>query len=327
MMTTVGRVALLVFLLVAVSGVADNAGAQTYPTKPVKMVVPIPPGGPTDLMARYVALRLSEALGQPVVIENRPGAQGIVGSEAVAKSPADGYTLMTGTVGTHAINAALYSKLPYDPVKDFEAVALLASTPNVLLVHPSLNVKSVSDLIALAKSKPGKLNFSSGGNGATNHLAGELFKSMAKVDMVHVPYQGNAAALVDLLAGRVPIGWQIPSTVAQHIKVGKVLALGVTSPKRTPSMPDVPTIAESGLPGYEVALWYGVFAPAGTPKAIVNRLNAEIMKALATPEARERLTGWDAEFTPNTPEQFTTRLKADIAKWAEVVKASGARLD
>ncbi len=285
------RTSLLMLVGIAAWGLPLFAAAQApaYPTKPIRLVVPFPPGGATDILAREVAKHLTEAWGQSVVVDNRPGAGGNIGSELVAKAAPDGYTLEMGTVGTHAINASLYSKMPYDHVKDFVPVILVAGVPNVLEVNPSVPVNSVQELIAYAKANPGKLNFASSGAGTSIHLSGELFKVMAGVQMTHVPYKGSAPALQDLLGGQVQLMFDnLPPSLPQ-IKAGKLRALAVTSTTRAPALPDVPTVAEAGLPGFEASSWFGVLAPAGTPPAIVAKLNAEIAKWLTSPEAKEKL--------------------------------------
>ncbi len=316
---------LLAALLVA--GAAATAQAQTYPSKPIRMIVPFPPGGTTDILARAIGAELTKAWGQPVVIENRPGAGGNIGSEAVAKSPGDGYTLLMGTVGTHGINPSLYKKMPYDAVKDFAPVTLVALVPNILVVHPSVPAKSVAELIALAKKQPGKLTYASSGNGTSIHLSGALFESLTGVQMVHVPYKGSAPAVTDLLGGQVNMMFDNMPSALPHVKAGKLRPLGVTSAKRSPAVPDVPTIAEAGVKGYEASSWFGVLAPAGTPKDIVAKLNAEIAKSLGTPEMKEKLSSQGAEPVGNTPEQFGAFIRAEIDKWAKVVKASGATVD
>ena len=263
--------------------------AQTYPTKPIRIVVPFPAGGTTDVLARAAAQKLTESLGQPAVVDNRPGAGGNIGAELVAKSPPDGYTLLMGTVGTHAINPSLYPKMPYDHVKDFAPVILVAGVPNVLVINPALPVNSVQELIAYAKANPGKLNFASSGNGTSIHLSGELFKTMAGVQMTHVPYKGSAPALQDLVGGQVQLMFDnLPSSLAL-IKGGKLKALAVTSSARAAALPDVPTLAESGLPGFEASSWFGLLAPAGTPQPIILKVNGDVAKWLASPEAKEKL--------------------------------------
>ncbi len=306
---------------------ASVAFAQGYPSKPVRMVVPFPPGGTTDILARAVGQKLSEAWGQQVVIDNRPGAGGNIGTDIVAKAPADGYTLLMGTVGTHAINASLYAKLPFDPIKDFAPVALVASVPNVLVVNATIPATSVKELIALAKSKPGQLNFASSGNGTSIHLSGELFKSMTGTSILHIPYKGSSPALTDLIGGQTNMMFDnLPSSMG-HIKSGKLRALAVTSAKRSPALPDVPTIAEAGVAGYEASSWFGVLAPGGTPKEIVAKINADIVKALGVPEIKERLSSQGAEPVGNTPEQFAAYIGTELVKWAKVVKDSGAKIE
>jgi tripartite-type tricarboxylate transporter receptor subunit TctC len=313
--------------LVVLAVIAATAGAQVYPTKPIRLVVPFPPGGTTDILAREVGQRLSLSLGQSVVVDNRPGAAGNIGSELVAKSAPDGYTLLMATVGTHAINPSLYAKLPYDHVKDFAPVILVASVPNVLEVTPSLPVYSVADLIKLAKEKPGQINFASSGSGTSIHLSGELFKTMAGVDMTHVPYKGSAPALADLIGGQVQVMFDnLPSSLPQ-IKAGKLRAIAVTSAERAPALPNVPTIAESGLPGFEATSWFGLVAPAGTPPAIVVRINTDVNQWLQSSEAKEKLLAQGAVAAGGTPEQFAAYIHAETEKWARVVKASGARVD
>jgi len=307
--------------------IAAGASAQTYPNHPIRLVVPFPPGGTTDILAREVGERLTATLGQPVVIDNRAGAGGNIGADIVAKAAPDGYTLLMATVGTHAINASLYRKLPYDHIKDFAPVVLVAGVPNVLVVTPSLPVHSVAELIRLAKEKPGQLNFASSGNGTSIHLSGELFKTMAGVDMTHVPYKGSAFALTDLMAGQVQLMFDnLPSSLP-HIKAGKLRAIAVTSSQRAPALPDVPTIAESGLPGFEASAWFGIVAPAGTPAAIVSRINADVNQWLRSPEAADKLLAQGAIAAGGTPEQFVAHIRAETDKWARVVKASGAKVD
>jgi tripartite-type tricarboxylate transporter receptor subunit TctC len=314
---------------IAAIALAQPAAAQApaYPTKPIRLVVPFPPGGATDILARNVAQKLTETWGQSVVVDNRPGAGGNIGSELVAKAAPDGYTLEMGTVGTHAINASLYSKMPYDHVKDFAPIILVAGVPNVLVVNPSLPVNSVQELIAYAKANPGKLNFASSGPGTSIHLSGELFKVMAGVQMTHVPYKGSAPALQDLLGGQVQLMFDnLPPSLPQ-IKAGKLRALAVTSLTRAPALPDVPTIAESGLPGFEASSWFGILAPAGTPPAIIAKVNAEVAKWLASPEGKDKLVAIGANAGGGSPEDFARHIQAETAKWAKVVKESGAKVD
>jgi tripartite-type tricarboxylate transporter receptor subunit TctC len=314
-------------LAVVTACMASVAFAQSYPNHAIRLVVPFPAGGTTDILARAAAQKLTETLGQSVVVDNRPGAGGNIGSELVAKAAPDGYTLLMGTVGTHAINPSLYTKMPYDHIKDFVPVVLVAGVPNVLVVNPSLPINSVADLIKLAKAKPGTINFASSGSGTSIHLSGELFKTMAGVDMTHVPYKGSAPALQDLMGGQVQIMFDnLPSSLAL-IKAGKLRAIAVTSLKRAPALPDVPTIAESGLPGFEASSWFGILAPAGTPAPIVAKINAEVNKWLQSPDAKEQLLAQGAEAAGGSPEQFVAHIRAETDKWAKVVKASGAKVD
>ncbi len=309
------------------AAISLGASAQTFPTKPIRIVVPFPAGGTTDVLARAVAQKLTESLGQAAVVDNRPGAGGNIGAELVAKSPPDGYTLLMGTVGTHAINPSLYPKMPYDHVKDFAPVILVAGVPNVLVINPSLPVNSVQELIAYAKANPGKLNFASSGNGTSIHLSGELFKTMAGIQMTHVPYKGSAPALQDLVGGQVQLMFDnLPSSLAL-IKAGKLKALAVTSLTRAAALPDVPTVAESGLPGFEASSWFGLLAPAGTPPPIVVTLNADVAKWLATPEAREKLLAQGANAAGGSPADFARHIAAETAKWQKVVRESGAKVD
>lgn len=300
---------------------------QAYPTKPIRMIVPFPPGGTTDVVARLVAQKLTEAWGQQVVVDNRPGAGGIIGTEIVAKATPDGYTALLGSITTHAVNPALYKKLNFDPVKDFTPVSLVVSSPQLLAVHPSVAAKSVKELIALAKAKPGQLNYASAGTGTSPHLTFELFKSMAGIDVVHVPYKGTGPAITDLIGGQVQM--MITGVVAlmPHIKSGKLRGLGVTSAKRVAALPDLPTIAESGIPSFDVSSWFGVFLPGGTPKPIVANMNAEIRKILEVPEVRQRLISQGADPASNTPGEFAAYVKAEMAKWGKVVRDTGARAD
>ena len=306
---------------------AALAHAQAWPAKPIKWVVPFAPGGTTDILARTVGEKLALALGQPVVIENKPGAGGGVGADFTAKAAPDGYTIMGGTISTHAINASLYDKLPYDPVKDFVAITLLARVPNMLVVNPAIPAKNVAELIALLKANPNKFTFASAGNGTSQHLSGELFKTMAGVEMQHIPYKGSPPALQDVVGGQVTMTFDNITTALPLAKAGRLRALAVTTATRSAVAPEVPTLAESGLPGFEVGSWQGVFAPAGTPPEIVKRLNAEIVKILKLPDIKEKLTGLGAEPVGNSAEEFAAMVKSEVVKWADVVKKSGARVD
>jgi tripartite-type tricarboxylate transporter receptor subunit TctC len=317
---------LIRFFLFSVFAV-NVAIAQPYPSKPTRMIVPYPPGGSADILARAIGAKLGEGLGHPVVIDNRPGAGTIIGTEATARSAPDGYTFMLGTVSSHAINPALNAKLPFDPVKDFTPLSLVASIPFAMIVHPSVQARSVQEFVALAKSRPGQLNYSSAGNGTSNHLAGELLKSMAGVDLVHVPYKGSAPALNDLVAGQVSLMFDLVLTAAPHIKSGAVRGLAVTGTQRSAVLPDLPTVAETGLPGYEVSAWFGIFAPAGLPQPVAKRLNAEFVKVMQQPDLKQRLASLGADPLTSTPEEFATYLRSEIDKWAKVVKVSGMKVD
>lgn len=331
-----GRDESLYCLIVAVvlAGASAVAGAQSpaagaaagYPSKPIRLVLPYTPGGGTDLIARSLAQKLTENLGQQVIVENRAGAGGNIGMESVAKSAPDGHTLVLALTAQFAVNPGLYPKLPYDPVKDFAPVALLARNPYVLVVHPSLPAKSVQELIVLAKARPGQLTFSSSGNGGGAHLAGEMLKSMAHIDMVHVPYKGAAPAVTDVIAGQVQLTFTVWTTAGPHVKTGRLRALGVTTEKRAPATPDLPAIAET-LPGYDTSVWYGVAAPAGTPVEIVSKLNAEILRVLAAPEFRQRIGVEAVEPNYRSPGQFGDYIKSEIAKWSKVIKDSGIKID
>jgi tripartite-type tricarboxylate transporter receptor subunit TctC len=306
---------------------ATSTIAQTWPAKPIKWIVPFAPGGTTDILARTIGEKLTVALAQPVIIENKPGAGGGVGADFTAKAPPDGYTIMGGTISTHAINASLYKSLPYDPVKDFVPITLIARVPNMLVVNPDIPAKNVAELITLLKANPGKYSFASSGNGTSQHLSGELFKSMAGVDMQHIPYKGSPPALQDVVGGQVAMTFDNITTAWPLAKGGKLRALAVTTAKRSSVAPDVPTLSESGLAGYEVGSWQGVFAPVGTPPVIVKRLNAEIVKIINMPDVKEKLIGLGAEPVGNTSEEFAALVRTEVVKWAEVVKQSGAKVD
>jgi tripartite-type tricarboxylate transporter receptor subunit TctC len=315
------------FLGLAFALVASHSVGQTWPAKPIKWIVPFAPGGTTDILARTIGEKLATALGQPVIIENKPGAGGGLGADFVAKAAPDGYTILGGTISTNAINASLYKNLPYDPVKDFIPITLIARVPNMLVVNNDVPAKSVAELIVLMKANPGKYTFASSGNGTSQHLSGELFKSVAGVDMQHIPYKGSPPALQDVMGGSVTMTFDNITTAWPLAKGGKLRALGVTTAKRSPAAPDVPTLAEAGLSGYEIGSWQGVFAPAGTPPPIVARLNAEIVKIINMPDVKEKLLVLGAEPVGNSSEEFTTFVKAEVVKWGDVVKKSGARVD
>ena len=305
---------------------AGTTLAQSYPSGPVRMIVPFPAGGGVDSAGRILATRLAESYGKSFVIENRGGANGNIGSEVVARSPKDGYTLLFTGAG-FVTNPSLYAKVPYDAVKDFEPIRLMALGPNVLVVHPSLPVKSVKDLIALARAKPGQIGFAGSGSGSTPHLAGELFNTMAGVAMVHIPYRGSGPAMIGLMSGETPVMFLPAINAGPHVKSGRLRAIAVTSTTRLPVMADVPTVAESGLRGYESSQWYGVLAPAGTPEDILNSLSAHVVKIMQTADMRQRLTEDGIVPVGNSRQQFAAHIKADLAKWAQVIRRSGARID
>jgi tripartite-type tricarboxylate transporter receptor subunit TctC len=314
-----------VFLIASVFA-APGALAQTYPTKPVRVIIPWPPGGSNDVVGRLVLQKLTQSLGQQFVVDNRAGAAGSIGAELVAKAPPDGYTLMVHST-THVGNGTLYKNLPYDVVKDFSGVGLLSAQPGVLTVHPSLPVKSVREFVALAKSRPGQVLYSSSGNGSAPHLSMALFVSMAGINIVHVPYKGGVPQVTALVSGETQSSLATISTVIAHIRNGKLRPLGVSSAKPSKTLPGVPTIAESGVPGYEMAPWIGVFAPAGTPKHIVDRLNAEVNKALAQPDIVRKLEAQALDPWPSTADELNARLKTDFEKYAKLIRLSGAKIE
>jgi tripartite-type tricarboxylate transporter receptor subunit TctC len=302
------------------------ATAQDYPARPVRLVVPFPPGGPTDVLARIVATRLGERLGQPVVVDNKPGASGMIGADMVAKAAPDGYTLLANA-SIHVINPSLYPKTAYDAIADFAPVSNLADVPLVLAVTAKLPARSVKDLVALAKSSKTSLAFASAGNATSQHLSGEAFKITAGIDLLHVPYKGSAPALTDLIGGQVQLMFDSLPSAMPHLKAGTIRPLAVTTPKRSSALPDVPTVAESGYPGFAISTWYGVWAPAATPPAVVQRLSREIAAIVRLPEVREQFAGLGAEPVGNTPEEFAAFTKAELGKWAGIVKRSGAKVD
>ena len=303
------------------------AQSDKWPSKPVTYVVPFAPGGTTDILARIIGQKLSVALGQPVMIENKPGAGGNIGSDAVAKAKPDGYTILGCTISSHAINPSVYAKMPYDAVKDFAPITLIASAPSVLVVHPSLPARTLAEFTALAKTGPGRINYASNGNGSSAQLAAVLYESMAGVRMVHVPYKGLAPALVDLLAGEVQAMFSSVVAIVPNIKAGRLRALAVTGKRRAALLPEVPTLDESGVPGYEAGSWYGILAPAGTPQAIVVKLHEAIARALAQPEVRERLVSEGAEVIGSTPEAFAAHITAELARMGKLIRDAGIRME
>ena len=319
--------AIALIVLVAIAASMTDACAQSgYPSRSIRFIVPYPPGGPTDLMARSMSGRLSEALGQTVVVDNRAGAGGNVGAEIAAKSPPDGYTLLMGAISTHSINASLYTRLAFDPVKDFAPITQASIIPLVINAHPSLPVANVKELIALAKKNPGQLSYGSSGNGGGTHLAGELFKMMTVTNLQHVPYKGLNPATIDVIGGNIPLVFNDLTTAIQPYKAGRIKILGVSTVKRVPQIPEVATIDET-VPGFEAYTWFGVLVPAGTPQPIVDRLSRESMKILQSDEIKKRFAEVGAEPVGNSPQQFADFMAAETVKWAKVVKASGARVD
>jgi tripartite-type tricarboxylate transporter receptor subunit TctC len=303
------------------------AAAQTYPAKPVRLIIPFSAGGGTDIFARLIGRKLQESMGQSFVPDNRAGASGIIGCELVARAAPDGYTLLMGTTGTHTTNPAIYAKLPYDPLKDFEPISLVAESPFVLLVHPSLPAKTVKELIAFAKTRPGQLTYGSSGIGSSSHLGFELFNLMAGIKGVHVPYKGLAPAMTDTAAGQLVMTWNSITASAEFIRSKRVRALGIGSKERSALMPEIPTIAEAGLPGYELGSWYGMFAPANTPRAIVGQLHAEIVKAIGDPSLKQQFSALSAEAVGSTPEEFRAVLQKDLVKWAKVAREANVKAE
>jgi tripartite-type tricarboxylate transporter receptor subunit TctC len=318
-------VALAVAGMLGISACLD-AGAQSYPSKAIRIIVPFAPGGATDMLARTIAQKFNEAWGQPVVVDNRPGAAGNIGTEMVARSQPDGYTLLM-TINTHALNASLFSKLPYDPIKDFQPLTLVATAPNVLVVHPSLPPNSVQELIRLAKSKPNELTYGSAGSGSGSQLAGVLFANMAGVKLIHVPYKGITPAVVDLMGGQISMCFSVLSVAYPHMQAGKLKAIAVTTAKRSARVPNLPTVAEGGLKGYDVFSWFGLLLPANTPKEIVAKLHAEVVRAISLPDVKEKVSSQGVDLVSDSPEQFGEFIKQDWAVWDKVIKSIGMKLD
>ena len=319
---------LLPLLALALCATGAHAqGAADFPARPIRLVVPFPPGGATDIAARLIGERMSADWKQPVTVDNRPGAGGNIGADVVAKAAPDGYTLIVGVTGSHAINTSLYARMPYDPVKDFEAISQVAVVPNVVVVHPSVPAQTLRELVALAKKEPGKLNYASLGSGTAAHLTMEMFKTAAGIDLTHIPYKGSSPAVADLIAGQVQTMIDGLPSALPHVKAGKLRALAVTSAHRSAAAPDLPTIAESGYPGFSADAWSGLFAPKGTPRPIVDKLAAETQRILKLPEVQKRLADLGAEPVGSTPAEFSEHVKREIDKWARVVRASGARVD
>jgi tripartite-type tricarboxylate transporter receptor subunit TctC len=314
-----GSLAAAAFCHAVALSLPGGTEAQPYPSKAIRFIVPYAAGGATDIITRVVSPRLADGLNQQIVVENRPGAGAIIGTSLLAKSPADGYTLMMAEIA-HGANPALHSKLPYDTTKDFTPVSLVALLPTILVVHPSLPVKSVKQLVALAKARPGQLSYSSSGVGSANFLATELFKSEMGLDVVHIPYQGGGQAIVSVVSGEAQMLFVTVPPALPHVKSGRVRVLALTGAKRIAALPDVPTIAEAGIPGFEISLWVGVLAPAGTPESVVTRLHGEIVRALAVPDVRERIAGLGAEVVGSTPQELDRYIRAEIARWSKVIK-------
>lgn len=314
-------------LIVTIVAALDAAAQAGYPAKPVRIIVGFPPGQATDIIARIVADKLSARLGQSFFVDNKPGAAGIIGTEIAMKAPADGYTLQMSSSGPLAVNPGLYAKLPYDPVRDFQPISLSATVPLFLVVHPSVSATNVKELVALAKSQPGKLNYASGGSGVTNHLVMEMFKHAAGLDMAHVPYKGGPPAVTDLIAGQVSLMFETGPGILPHVRSGKLRALGVGSVRRSAATPDLPTVAEQGFPGFDGVAWIGLVAPAGVPRPIVDRLAAETAAIIALPDVRERMLALGAEPGSGTPDDFAAYMKSEILKWGKVIKESGARVE
>ncbi len=321
------RAAVVACALVLAATPVHDAAAQAFPSKPVKLVIPFPPGGSLDNIGRLIAQKLSETWGQQVVIENKPGAGGNIGADAVAKSPADGYAVVMGALSTHAVNPSLYAKMPYDAAKDFAPISLVAITPNVLIVNAAMPVTSVKEMIAYAKANPGRTNFGSGSNGSAGHLAGELFKLETGTDVAHIPYKGGAPALQALLAGDTQFMFDNLANAMAQVKGGKVRAIAVTTAQRSKLAPDLPTMAEAGMPGFDISTWFGLLAPAGTPPDVIAKWNADVVKVLNSPDVREKMLAQGAEPSPQTPAEFASFIAREREKYARIVKASGAKVD
>ncbi len=323
----IARHLITVLCLVVTGALVPQAWAQQFPAKPIRIVVPFPPGGIADIYGRIVGAKMTQSWGQQAIIDNRPGAGGNIAADLVAKSPADGYTLVVGNIGTHAVNTALFSKMPFDPIRDFSPIALLLIADGLLVVHPSLPVKSVKELIALARAKPGELNFASAGAGTASHLAGELFSSMAKVKMTHVPYKGNVPAITGLLTGQTSMLFATLATVLPYAQSNRLRPLAVLGAARSKAVPEIPTLAESGLQGFAVDNWVGFFAPAGTPPAVISKLNAEVLRIMSLPEVQQELPKRGLSFDATTPQQFADFVKSEKDKWGELVRAVGIKAD
>jgi tripartite-type tricarboxylate transporter receptor subunit TctC len=329
-MDSTARTLILAVAAVATIAAAASSGpaaAQAWPEKPIRFVVPFPPGGPLDISARLLAPRMAETWGQPVLVDNRPGAGGSIGAALVAKAAPDGYTLLMGALSTHAVNPSLLAKIDYDPIRDFAPITMVSIVPNVLVVHPAVKAESVKELITLARAQPGRLTFGSGGSGSGGHLAGELLRSLAKLDITHVPYKGAAPAVTDLLGGQITMMFDNLASALPNIRAGKVRALAVTTAQRSGFLPEAPTMAEAGVPGFDISTWFGVFAPAGTPREVIGRLHRELVRILALAEVRERFAGLGAEPVGNTPDQFLAFIRSEIAKYARLIREANIKAD
>ena len=321
------RLVLVAAVIAGALPTGTAAAGAAYPERPIRWIVPFAPGGPIDVLSRVIGAKLNEAWGQPVIIDNRSGAGGNIGADLLAKAPADGYTVGIGALSTHAVNPALYRKLPYDPVRDFRPITNFVDVPNILVVNNAVPARTLKEFVAHAKANPGKLSFGSGSIGSAGHLAGELFNTTAGVKMVHIPYKGSAPAVVDLLAGQIQLMFDNLASALPHVKAGRLRAIAVTTAKRSSFVPELPTIAESGLPGFDVSTWFGLMAPAGTPAPVVTQLHREVVRILGLPDVRERLAAMGAEPVANTPDAFAAFIVAERTKYAKVVRDSGARVD